>query len=92
MGELKPELPNTEPQITEDVKSALEAAGESAHRCRAVSLALVTASVLAFMAWWNSVSWSWIHVRETRLDEAVSYWNETNPVMHNKIVNFIAVK
>ena len=44
--------PSTEPPkaISDALKCSLEAAGESAARCRIVSYMLVTASVLAFMA------------------------------------------
>src|SRR5205823_5940102 len=69
-----------------------EAAAESAHRCRLVSLALVTGSVLAFMALWNTVSWSWGHIRQKRLGDAVDYWGATNSSEHASAREFVQKK
>lgn len=60
--------------ISDSLKIALEGASDSASRCRIVSYALVTASVLAFMAFWNSVSWSWVSERQKALTAAVDGW------------------
>jgi len=79
--------------LPENIKIALEAAAESAQRCRWTILVLVTASVLAFMASWNSLDRSWIRIRQARLDDAVDHWaSASNTLEFSNSMHFVEAK
>lgn len=56
------------------IEHYLESAASASRRSRFIVIVLLTASVLAFMALWNSLPWSWNQVRLNNLEDIIFYW------------------
>lgn len=60
--------------IKEKLRNYIEAAGESSRRSRTFSVILITASILFFMAFWNSAEWSWNKHRMKIYEDVIKFW------------------
>lgn len=53
------------------IKDYIQVVGESSRRSRMIIVVLLTASVLAFVAFWNAVNWSWINIQINRYENSL---------------------
>jgi hypothetical protein len=52
----------------------VEAVGESSKRSRSIAIVITVASILCFIAFWNSTQWSWGRNRVSQYEDALKYW------------------
>jgi hypothetical protein len=60
--------------LDDKLKAYVEAAGNSSRRCRLTAMIIITASILALMAWWNSLPSSWSNQRVRVIDDSLAWW------------------
>jgi len=58
----------------EHIHEYLDSAAAASRRSRFIVVVLVTASVLSFMALWNSLGRSWTDMRVKNLEDLIRYW------------------
>lgn len=61
----------------------IKATKESGQRVRYVLIIIITASILAFAAFWNGISFSWKQNRLERLMTLCEYISKDDSIMHN---------